>query len=141
MIMYLIIVGFHLALIVSIVLLIQALYEKKQKQKALLAKTDNAKPQTKIAAVPVPMLTEQQRAVRLVHTGLSNVLEHVTNLDHPPEKTLNQVQKVSNATESADSEVKVSGQVIDPTKKVCSKCGDPWDSSFEFCLKCGHTEA
>ncbi len=106
--MEIIIIAFHIFFVVSIVLLIQAIAERK-KARALEANKTEA---TKTA----------KQSVQLVHDGLANVVSHLTSIEGlRPDLPLAEIS--ASATE-------------DNGVKHCPNCKTAWDNAFDFCLKC-----
>ncbi len=97
--MLIIIVAFHIFFVVSLVLLIQALMERKKKRKELLASKTQETKSAALSAVPMEPVNEQKKAVQLVHTGLENVLRHLTSIEgHSPEMALSEISETAGTT-------------------------------------------
>lgn len=125
-----IIVGFHIFLVVSIVLMIQAIAEKKKLKKLEASKIQETKLETpsvtEAKLVHSEPVCEQKQAVQLVHDGLVNVVRHLTAIEgHRPEIPLSEISASTADTNGA---------------KHCPNCNAPWDSAFDFCLKCSQSE-
>ncbi|MBI2811637.1 MAG: hypothetical protein HYX67_12540 [Candidatus Melainabacteria bacterium] len=95
--MTLIIVAFHLLLIIGIVLMVQAIGEKKKLKKALALAASNSeekKPEV-TAAIPADPISEQKQAVQMVHHGLENVVRHLTSIEgYDPEMAMAEITKL-----------------------------------------------
>ncbi len=131
--MTLIIVAFHVLLVIGIVLMIQAVKEKKklkalEASKALEKQSEAPSPihtKSDTARVQEPV-SEQKQAVQMVHNGLANVVSHLTAIEtHGPEMALSEIS----ATATANGD-----------KKHCPNCNAAWDNAFDFCLKCSQAE-
>lgn len=135
--MTIIIVGFHILLLIGIVLMIQAIAEKKRLKKLEESKTQetgsqtSSSSQTKLEAKPVQSepVSEQKQAVQMVHHGLVNVVRHLTAIEgHRPEMALAEISASAATASTANG------------AKHCPNCNAPWDNAFDFCLKCSQTE-
>lgn len=157
--MELIIIGFHIALVVSIILFIQAVRERK-KQQALEAKnaqesngsgsqtsslSSNANSaSTATSTIASAPISEQQKAVQLVHDGLAHVVDHLSHLGSVPEMSLTEANAKASATANSQADATThaagngNGSSSSTAEKVCPSCNEPWDSAFDFCLKCSH---
>lgn len=133
--MTLIIVAFHILLVIGIVLMVQALKEKKR-LKALAASnaqgtTSETLPtiqtKTDIRQATTEPVSEQKQAVQMVHHGLVNVVRHLTAIEgHRPEMALAEISKSAADGNGA---------------KHCPSCNALWDNAFDFCLKCSQAES
>jgi predicted metalloprotease len=126
--MEIIIIGFHVALVIGIVLLVQAIRERKKQRLLGTSQTQETKQETSSTITTADPVSEQKEAVQIVHNGLENVLSHatstLTNPNHRPEMVLSEISAVANGdTESASA-------------KHCPSCNEPMDDAFDFCLKC-----
>lgn len=134
--MEIIIVGFHLALIIGIVLLIQALAERR-KQRLLepgKKQTEDAK-QRASSTTPVEPISEQKQAVQVVHDGLEHVLNHLSPLaSDQPELVLSEI-KTKTTADNTNGDGS-NGNKESSGGKHCPNCNAAWDDAFDFCLKC-----
>ena len=89
--MTIIIVAFHILLVIGIVLMFQALAERKKLKALAASKTVEHKPEA-VSAVPTEPVNEQKKAVQIVHHGLENVMRHLTSIEgHSPEMGLAEI--------------------------------------------------
>jgi len=118
------VIGVNLAVIVGVALLILAV-RKMDKQRQLGTSNPQQIKQKPYSKEIIEPVSEQKRAVQLVHDGLENVLRHLSSIEcHRPEMIM---AEISAGNRQVNSEV-----------KHCPSCNAPWDNAFDFCLKCSH---
>lgn len=148
--MELIIIGFHIALVIGILLLIQAIKEKKKLQALEASKNQNTSGNStstnsvtssvtnssSASAITSEPVNEQKQAVQLVHDGLAHVVDH---LAHAVEQAPHTEEEKSNLS-LAEASAAATSQTHDSNGngKVCPNCSEPWDKAFDFCIKCSH---
>ncbi|CAN5728885.1 hypothetical protein BH10CYA1_BH10CYA1_50460 [soil metagenome] len=93
--MTIIIVAFHILLIIGIVLMVQAIGEKKKLKALAASKILETKPEVLpelLSPIPTEPVSEQKQAVQMVHHGLENVIRHLTTIEgHRPEMELSEI--------------------------------------------------
>jgi hypothetical protein len=153
--MELIIIAFHIALVIGILLMVVAIRDKKKLQALEASKnqetqsssTSTESSSTNSGSTPAEPANEQKQAVQLVHDGLEHVVDHLTHsVGSQPELSLAAI-KSSEKSESSETSATAGGEAgsnnggDSANGKVCPKCDAPWDNSFDFCLKCSQANA